>query len=119
MYCWAQTSGNINYGRSGVRGKPELHERTAPLLTKEEQPPGTTSMYVESSVLMNVKADEYVAVLASCTKPRPWPECSQKMANRSSRVYRELKTGVGDDDVVVDFVAQNRDLWLRVQGGRS
>ena len=32
------------------------------MLTKEEMPPTATSTFVEASVLMNVPADEYVAV---------------------------------------------------------
>src|ERR1700743_3544832 len=58
-YASAQTSGNI---RSGQQGRAERNERSQRTLSAQDLPPTDVSMFVDADVLMNVKADEYVAV---------------------------------------------------------
>ena len=68
-------------------------------------------MFVESSVLMNVKADEYVAVFGVAREGETLADCSKKMAATVKAFADELKTlGIGGDDVFVDFIAQYEKL---------
>jgi hypothetical protein len=60
--CTAQVGGNIAYAQAGGKARAEQNEHNKRALTHEEMPPTSTSMFVEASVLMNVKAEEYVAV---------------------------------------------------------
>ena len=61
--CVAQVSGNANYGQTG-KARAQQSEPSKRVLTREELPPSGTSMFVEATVLTNVKTDEYVAVFS-------------------------------------------------------
>src|SRR6267378_1062733 len=76
---FGQASGNVGYSQSGGSRRAEQVERAKRVLTKEEMPPSGTSMFVEASVLMNVNADEYVAVFGVSEECVTVPECNQKM----------------------------------------
>src|SRR3954462_14848626 len=65
--CRGQVSGNVAYSQPGGRAKAEQGERSRRVLTRHELPPTGTSMFVEASVLMNVRADEYVAVFVEAS----------------------------------------------------
>ena len=60
----AQVSGNANFGQSSGRAVAEQREHAKHVIAKDDQPPSATSMFVEANVLMNVRADLYVAVFA-------------------------------------------------------
>src|SRR5919107_12467 len=77
--CAAQASGNIGYSQSGGNARAEQNERNKRVLAKEDAPPSATSMFVEASVLMNVKADEHVAVFGLAQECATVAECNQKM----------------------------------------
>src|SRR5437868_13957122 len=76
---FGQASGNVGYSQSGGGRRAEQVERAKRVLTKEEMPPTATSMFIEASVLMNVKADEYVAVCGVSEACSNVPEWNQKM----------------------------------------
>ncbi len=107
--CHAQASGNIGYSQSGGNTRAEQNERAKRVQTKEEMPPTGTSMFLDASILMNVRADEHVAVFGVARECVAVPECNQKMdatLNEFSAALRLL--GVKPGDVFVDFAAQNK-----------
>ena len=54
-------------------------------------PPSATSTFVEANVLMNVLADEYVAVFGIAQEGESIAECSQKMDTTIKQLTDELK----------------------------
>jgi uncharacterized protein YggE len=115
--CYAQVSGNIAYSQAGGKAKAEQNERAKRLLTKDELPPSGTSTFIEASALMNVKADEYVAIFGVAREGESVEECSRKMEatiREFSDALAELK--VPAEDRYVDFVAQTRIHGFEVTG---
>jgi len=64
-------------------------------------------MFVEASVLMNVKADEYVAVFSIQREGQSVSEANERM-NTAVREFTEAlrSLGIGEQDIFVDFVTQ-------------
>src|SRR5882724_10861571 len=58
----AQTSGNVGYSQSGSSARAKQNERNKKAIPATEAPPTGTTMFVDASVMINVKADEFVAV---------------------------------------------------------
>ncbi len=115
--CFCQASGNVGYSQSGGSAKAEQNERNKRVLTKEEMPPTGTSMFIEASVLMNVKADEHVAVFGVAQECVTVAECNQKMDATINEFSGELKQlGIGSDAIFVDFAAQNKIYGFQVAG---
>jgi uncharacterized protein YggE len=108
--CMAQASGNVSYAQGGSgRARAEALERAKRTVQKDDQPPTATSFFVDASVLMNVKADEYVAVFGLQHECATVAECNQKMdatVNEFKAGLRRL--GVADADTYVDFATQNK-----------
>ena len=115
--CFAQASGNAAYSQSSGNSRAKQNERSKHVLQQGEAPPSATSMFVEASVLMNVKADEYVAVFGVLQEGGTVAECNQKMDATVSEFAGELKQlGISGDDVFVDFAAQNKIYGFQVTG---
>ncbi len=115
--CFAQASGNIGYGQSGANAKAEQNERSKRAASAAEAPPTATSMFIEASVLMNVKADEHVAVFGVSEECVTVAECNQKMDATVGEFAGALKElGVGASDTFVDFAAQNKIYGYQVTG---
>jgi uncharacterized protein YggE len=115
--CFAQASGNVGYSQSGGNTRAKLNERSKRGLQPGEMPPSATSMFLDASVLMNVKADEYVAVFGVLQEGATVAECNQKMDATVNEFAAELKQlGIGGDDVFVDFAAQNKIYGFQVAG---
>ncbi len=115
--CRAQVSGNVGYAETGGKTKAVQNERNKRVLTKYELPPSETSMFIEANVLINVKADEYVAVFSVTQEGETPALCSQKMDATILELTGALKQlGIGKDDLFVDFVAQNRTYGFEVMG---
>lgn len=107
--CFAQASGNIGYSQSNGKARAEQNERGKRTQTPAEMPPTATTMFVEAGVLMNVKADEYVATFGVSEEGATVAECHQKMDATLSAFSGELKRlGIADADVFIDFAAQNK-----------
>ncbi|MEN3334725.1 MAG: hypothetical protein V7641_4090 [Blastocatellia bacterium] len=107
--CYGQASGNVAYSQSGGQRQAEQNERNKRTLAPVEMPPTATTMFVEASVLMNVKADEYVAIFAVNQECTTVPECNQQMDATVAAFTGELqRLGIGKDDLFVDFAAQNK-----------
>ncbi|HEX8652022.1 MAG TPA: SIMPL domain-containing protein [Pyrinomonadaceae bacterium] len=115
--CFAQASGNVGYSQAGGNARAEANERNKRTLAKEDAPPNATSMFVDASVLMNVKADEYVALFGVAQECNTVAECNQKMDATINEFSGELKRlGIGGEDVFVDFAAQNKIYGYEVAG---
>ena len=72
-------------------------------------------MFVEASVLMNVKADDHVAVFAVAREGETVEECGKKMDATVKAFSDALKPlGVAGEDLYVDFVAQNKIYGFEV-----
>lgn len=116
--CFAQASGNAAYSQSGGNTRAKQNERSKRALQQSELPPSATSMFVEANVLMNVKADEYVAVFGVLQEGATVEECNQKMDATVSEFAGQLKQlGISGDDAFVDFAAQNKIYGFQVTGG--
>jgi uncharacterized protein YggE len=107
--AFAQASGNIGYAQGGGNARAEQNEKSKRTPAQGEAPPSATAMFVEASVLMNVKADEFVAVFGVAQECATVPECNQKMDETINSFSADLKgLGIGRDDLYVDFAAQNK-----------
>lgn len=108
--AFAQTSGNITYSTQGNNRKPR------------EAPSGNISVdekgiFVEANILMNVKADEYVAVFGVVQEGRTIQEGKSKLDAQLNDFTGELKKlSIKSDDIEVDFIAQNRIYDYEVTG---
>ena len=115
--CSGQVGGNIGYSQPGGPGGAQQVERAKRVLTAQDLPPSKTSMFVEANVLMNVKADEYVAVFGITEEGESVAESGRKMEATVKGFSDELKgLGIGDGRVFVDFVAQNKIYGFEVSG---
>lgn len=113
--CLAQVIGNVGYSRTG--GNSAGGQRAVRVLTKEEMPPTPTSMFIEANVLLNIKADEYVAVFGIVQEGETLADCSQKMEATVKAFVADLKAlKISDDDVYVDFITQNRINGFQLKG---
>ncbi len=114
---FAQASGNIGYSQSGGNARADQNEKNKRQLGQLETPPSATTMFAEASILMNVKADEFVAVFGISQECATVAECNQKMDETVNSFSAELKQmGIGSNDVYVDFAAQNKIYSFQVTG---
>lgn len=113
----AQASGNVAYSQSGGRRQAELNEHNKRTIAQTDAPPSATTMFVEASVLMNVKADEYVAIFAVNQECLTVPDCNQQMdATVASFAAEAQRLGIDKGDLFVDFAAQNKIYSYQVTG---
>lgn len=106
----AQISGASVYrpNQSGSSGA-QANENAKRTIAKEDMPPSSSSMFVDASVMSNVKADQYVAVFGISLDGQTLEECNQKVSAMIDAFGKELKAiGVSLKDIDVDYVAQNR-----------
>jgi uncharacterized protein YggE len=74
-------------------------------------------MFVEANVLMNVPAEEHIAVFAVQQECATVPECNQKTDAVVASFLKALAPlGVRPEDTFVDFAAQNKIYAFRVAG---
>jgi uncharacterized protein YggE len=86
-------------------------------VAKDDQPPTNTSFFVDASVLMNVKADEFVAVFGLLQECATVIECNQKMDATVASFKAGLKgLGITDADTYVDFASQNKIYGYKLTG---
>ena len=107
--CPAQVSGNIGFSQPYGNGRlrPEQSEREKRLPVPNEIPAGSNAMFLDASVLINVPADEFVAVFGLAQSGETPVACLQKMDAVLQQFGEALKPlGIGSNDVFVDFIAQ-------------
>jgi uncharacterized protein YggE len=113
--CHGQASGNAAFSQSAVRARLDQKQQRLRTVLKDDQPPGA-STFVEANVLMNVKADEYVAVFGIVQEGATANECSEKMeATVKAFSIQLMPLGIGGGDVFVDFVAQHKIYGFDIQ----
>jgi uncharacterized protein YggE len=102
----AQVSGNISYEGGGGKAHAEANERKQQVLSKEDLPPDN-SMFVDAHVLMNVKANEFVAVFGVAREGATVREANEKMDATLQHFLVALKAlHVRDSDIFVDFISE-------------
>ena len=114
---FAQALGNSGYGQGTSRGRAEQQERARRHLTREEMPPSDSTMFVEANVLMNVKADEFVATFGVAEEAETVEGCREKMDATIAGFTEGLKAlDIGPEAVFVDFAAQTKVYGYKVEG---
>ena len=104
--CRAQASGNVAYSQSG-RQSAQAEQRE--LAKRGQLDAAGNSLIVDASVLMNVRADEHVAVFGVMQECAAVPECTQKVDAMIAEFTAGLRQlGVAAGDVFVDFATQNK-----------
>jgi len=104
--CRAQASGNVAYSQQG-RQSAQAEQRE--LAKRGQVDASGDSLFVDASVLMNVRADEHVAVFGVMQECAAVPECTQKVDAMVAEFAAGLRQlGVAQGDVFVDFATQNR-----------
>ena len=113
----AQVGGNVGYSQAGAQARAIQNERAKRQLTREEMPPTDTTMFVDASVLMNVKADEFVATFGVAEEAETVDGCQAKMDATIAAFKEALKPlGITPKDVFVDFTAQTKVYGYKVEG---
>ena len=113
----AQTGGNVGYGQAGGRARADQGERAKRVVARDEMPPSDTSMFLDASVLMNVKADEFVATFGVAEEAETIEGCQAKMDATIAAFTEALKPlGVDADALFVDFAAQTKVYSYKVEG---
>ena len=96
----------------GSNGDPAQNERN-----KRRDYNDGASTFIDGSILMNVKADEYVAVFGVMEEGKTPEEANEKMDATIASFKTSLRDfAIKDDDIFVDFVAQNRIYEYRIEG---
>jgi uncharacterized protein YggE len=91
--------------------------RTRRSQAEAEKPPSGTTTFVEANVLMNVKADEFVAVFGIAQEAETIADCSRKMEAVTKEFIDSLKAlGLTDADLYLDFVSQTRVYGYEITG---
>jgi uncharacterized protein YggE len=115
--CHAQVSGNVGFAQGGGRIRAEQSERAKRLLSESEKPPTGTAMFLDAGVLMNVKADEHIAVFALSQEGATVAECNQKLDATVRAFAASLKKlGFVEADVTLDLIAQNKTYGYEIEG---
>jgi uncharacterized protein YggE len=114
---FAQVGGNVGYGPAGGRARADQNERAKRHLAREEMPPTDTTMFVDASILLNVRADEFVATFGVAQEAETVEECQAKIDATIAGFTEALKPlGVGPEALFVDFTAQTRIYSYKVEG---
>lgn len=105
----AQVSGNIAYSQEKGNATSYENKKTFQEVPSGNVFLGNNTVVFETSVLMNVKADEYVVTLAVEQECANVEECSEKLDSRLNNFIAALSAiGIQKENAFVDFVAQNR-----------
>jgi uncharacterized protein YggE len=116
----AQFGGNANYGQAGARARAEQAERARRSLTREELPPTEQSLFVEASVLMNVKPDTYVATFGVTGEGETVEAAQAKLDATIGPFVADLTAlGLAPEDVTTDFTAQTKLYRFEVAENRA
>src|SRR5262249_22062771 len=104
--CFAQESGNVAYSSNK---RPKSSGVALGNLYSIESKDSVVSTYLEANLLINAKADEYVAVFGLSQEGATLADCNSKMDSQLKEFTAGLEgLGVNRNDVFVDFIAQNK-----------
>lgn len=106
LVSFAQESGNRIYGNRGYYGN-QPHQ---PMLNTGSLATTSSRSYaIESSILLNIKPDSFVAVFGLARTGRTSQESNEAINKVFANFMGELnKIGVAKDDTFVDFITQTR-----------
>jgi uncharacterized protein YggE len=112
----AQESGNRVYGDQQAQGRRRSAPFSGDLLLYDPKDQ-TAAPYVEAYVLMNVKADAFVAVFGVAQEAATAAESNRKVDAQIAELTTALQgLGVAGGDVFVDFISQNPVYDYNVAG---
>ena len=107
---FGQVGGNINYG-GGAAGPTQalMRERALRQVTRDEMPPTDSSVYLDAGILMNVRADQFVATFGVAEEGETIAEAQGRM-DRTVALFTEAvrPLGVVPEALFVDFTAQTK-----------
>ena len=113
----AQVGGNVGYGQASGRAKAELNERAKRQLTQEEMPTSNSAIFLDASVLVNVKADEYIASFGVVEEAETVEACQAKMDATITAFTKSLAgLGIIPAAIFVDLTAQTKITKYKVEG---
>jgi uncharacterized protein YggE len=113
----AQVGGNVGYGQASGRARAEQNERAKRQVAKDEMPPSDTAIFVDANVLINVKADEFVATFGVVAEGETVEMCQNKMDKTIAAFSESVKRlGVSPESIVVDLTAQTKIYKYHVEG---
>lgn len=115
--AFAQVGGNGAVYQNGATGAGRAHQNELDKrkISKDDQSPADGT-FVEASVLINRRADEYVAVFGINQEGATLAEANQKMDEKVAKFSASLEQlGIRPADFDVDFVNQNRIYGYDIQ----
>lgn len=114
---FAQMSGSAGAYGEGVAGvNPAQNEAAKRAISAAEGKDEGSSTFIEASILMNRKADEYVAVFGVLREGTTPEEVTTKMNATLNSFQTVLSAlGIAENETYVDFVAQNRIYAFRLE----
>jgi len=116
-FCQGQVSGNLGYSQSGSKVRARQRESARTVISENDKPPSGTSMFVTADVLLNVQADEFVAVFGISQEAETVAECGQKMDAVVQEFQQSLKAlNIADKDMYLDFIAQSKMYGFEIAG---
>lgn len=115
--CLAQESGNRIYGNQGYYQSNKIPKTNSGSLYDNRD---KNRYSIEASVLLNLKADAYVAVFAVKDEAATADESNKAVDNKIAKFTSTLSSlGVTQDDIFVDFITQNRIYDFKVRRNRA
>lgn len=116
----AQVAGNSVYGQSSGKARAEQNEKSLRELTPQDLPPTGTSTFVDANVLMNVKADEFVAVFGVSGEGATVAEASQKVDETIKQFTDALKAmHIRESEIFVDYIADPKIYGYEVSNNSA
>jgi len=110
---FGQVSGNVAYENSYYKKSRSSSGTVYKYLSD-------STMLVSAGVLMNVLADEYVAVFGVSEEGTTVAECNDKIGKRINNFISGIKKlGIGTKDFYVDFITQNRIYDFQLSGNTA
>jgi uncharacterized protein YggE len=112
----AQDSGNSVYGTA----KRKTSGVVVGNLYAVDQKDSIQSSFIEANVLMNVKADEYIAVFGVAQEGVTLLEGNKKIDAQVNDFLNALKgLGINSNDIFIDFITQNRVYDFGIAGNTA
>jgi uncharacterized protein YggE len=112
----AQEAGNSVYGTA----RRKTSGVTVGNLYSVDQKDSVQSSFVEANVLLNVKADEYLAVFGVAQEGVTLLEGNKKIDAQVNDFLNALKgLGVNSNDIFIDFITQNRVYDFGIAGNTA
>lgn len=118
VICFAQESGNRIYGN---RGYSNQNKRQPTTNTGNLAAAQISNQYsIEASVLMNLKADAFVAVFSINEEGNAPIVSNEKVSAKVAELIRAVNVlGIRENDIYTDFITQNRVYDYTVQGNQA